>query len=242
MRLVVHASGLEVVVPRGARREQAERFVEGNREWALRTLKKVCGRIPFPLHDAYSDLPLFAHRLPDPTPKVTTINLRSLGRIYTVHYIRVPLLRNRATLLPPSDTHNRQINIYCADPEAPPHTMVADLLREWLRDKARSILPETVNTIADEVGLRRPTTIRLGFQRTVWGSRSASGRISLNIPLLFFPPNLLRHVIIHELCHAVHMNHGTRFKNLLNRLDPDSERLAAALNRAEAYIPPWVLQ
>lgn len=241
MRMVVHASGLEVVVPRGTRRDHAERFVEANRDWVLRTLQKICGKVPTLPHDTYPDLPLFARLFdPPPPPKITQINLRSLGKIFEVNYIRVPMLTGLATLVPPSDSRRRQITVYCAKPDNPPHTAVALALKEWLREMAKSILPDYVNEIADEIGMKRPSQIRIGFQRTVWGSRSTSGRISLNAPLLFFPPNLLRHVIIHELCHIVHMDHSTKFKNLLKKLDPNAERLAKALNKAEVYIPAWV--
>lgn len=240
MRLIVHASGLEVVLPRGVRRERADRFVEANREWALRTLEKVRGRIPLVPQNPFQDLPLFAGLYNQPPPQISIINLRSIGRVYTVNYIRVPMLRGRATLLPQKNSRSRQLNVYCANPDSPPQSVVAGLLREWLREKAKLLLPETINSIADEIGIRRPSQIRIGFQRTVWGSRSATGRISLNAPLLFFPQNLLRHVLIHELCHTIHMDHSTKFKNLLRRLDPDSDRLSQALNRAETYLPPWI--
>lgn len=240
MRLIVHASGLEVVVPRGVRRQRVEQFVEANREWAMRTLTKVRGRVPFVPQHIYQDLPLFSGLYDQQPQQVTAINLRSIGRVYAVNYVRVPMLRGRATLLPQKNSRSRQLNIYCANPDTPPQAVVADLLREWLREKAKTILPDTVNSIADEIGIKRPTQIRLGFQRTVWGSRSATGRISLNVPLLFFPPDLLRHVIIHELCHTIHMDHSAKFQKLLKQLDPDSDRLSQSLNRAEIHIPPWV--
>lgn len=241
MRMVVHASGLEVVVPKGARRDLAEKFVESNRDWAMRTLTKICGKVHVLPKDTYPDLPLFARLFEQPPPPIiTTINLRSMEKIYEVNYIRVPMLNGLATILPPSDTRKRQITIYCSKPDHPPHAAVARALKEWLREKAKAFLPEYVNQIADEIGMKRPTQIRVGFQRTVWGSRSTSGRISLNAPLLFMPPDLLRHVIIHELCHVIHMDHSTKFKNLLKKLDPDAERLSKALNKAETYIPSWI--
>ena len=170
MRLIVHASGLEVVLPRGVRRERADRFVEANREWALRTLEKVRGRIPLVPQNPFQDLPLFAGLYNQPPPQISIINLRSIGRVYTVNYIRVPMLRGRATLLPQKNSRSRQLNVYCANPDSPPQSVVAGLLREWLREKAKLLLPETINSIADEIGIRRPSQIRIGFQRTVWAA------------------------------------------------------------------------
>ena len=240
MRLIVRASGIEVVLPQGMRHERAERFVEANRAWAIRTLEKVRKSAPCAPQNTFQDLPLFADLQSHPPVQIPAINLRSISRIYTVNYVRVPMLQGRAALLPQKTAESRKLNIYCATPDTPPQSVVADLLREWLREKAKTILPTTLNSIADEIGIRRPSQIRIGFQRTVWGSRSSTGCISLNAPLLFFPPTLLRHVIIHELCHTIHMDHSAKFKKLLQQLDPNSDRLSQALNRAEVYLPPWI--
>ena len=61
----------------------------------------------------------------------------------------------------------------------------------------------------------------------------------MNAPLLFLTPELLRHVVIHELCHTQYMNHGQRFHLLLERLDPEADRHAAELKKAETLVPLW---
>lgn len=241
IRLVVTKSGLEIVVPVGTRQTVAEKFIAANRDWVVRTLIKVCGSVPTPPQDAYADLPLLAHlNKPAPSPPVASINLRALGKTIEIRYVKIPMLPGRVTLLPSPPGTLSTLTIYCANPDAPPRKAVADALRGWLRNEAKAFLPGYVNAHSDETGIRRPTQIRIGFQRTIWGSRSTSGRISLNAPLLFLPPHLLRHVVVHELCHTVHMNHGKRFHELLEKLDPAAERNSAELHDAESHVPEWV--
>lgn len=241
VRLLVSKSGLEVVVPVGTRKVLVEKFIEANRDWVVRTLVKVCGGVPTPPQDSYSDLPLLAHfNKPAPPPRIDSVTLRALGRNINVRYVKAPMLPSRATLLPTPPGALKPLTLYCANPDAPPRKAVADALRGWLRSEAKAFLPGYVNALSDETGMKRPTQTRIGFQRTVWGSRSNSGRISLNAPLLFLPPHLLRHVVVHELCHTVHMNHGKRFHELLKKLDPAAERNAAELHNAESHVPDWV--
>ncbi|NMB36996.1 MAG: M48 family metallopeptidase, partial [Bacteroidales bacterium] len=51
-----------------------------------------------------------------------------------------------------------------------------------------------------------------------------SGNISLNIHLMRLSPELADFVIIHELCHLVHRNHGPQFHSLLNSICKGRER------------------
>ena len=241
MRLVVHPTGLEVVAPPGCKPTQAEKFVEQNRDWAIRTLLRICGKVPPAPQDAYADLPLLAGLVnPDNLhDKVTTIELRAQHRTIEIRYVKARMLPNLARIHAPSPGEKGPLVLYCDNPSQPPRQAVAELLHEWLRDEAKAFLPDYINTVADEVGIKRPTEIRIGFQRTLWGSRSVSGRISMNAPLLFLPPGLLRHVVVHELCHTQYMNHGRRFHLLLERLDPEADRHAAELKKAETLVPLW---
>ncbi|MCL2371306.1 M48 family metallopeptidase [Candidatus Saccharibacteria bacterium] len=83
-----------------------------------------------------------------------------------------------------------------------------------LRAKAKRILPARTIDLVKQTGINyniQRDGIRLGHMRTRWGSRSSSGTISLNIGLVRLPDHLIDYVIIHELCHIVHMNHSPAF-------------------------------
>ncbi|RMF95853.1 MAG: M48 family peptidase, partial [Gammaproteobacteria bacterium] len=72
-----------------------------------------------------------------------------------------------------------------------------------------------------------------------WGSYSSTGTLSLNYLLLFLEPELVRCVMLHELCHSRYMSHGPRFHALLRRLEPDCAALDERINSAWQGVPRW---
>ena len=63
--------------------------------------------------------------------------------------------------------------------------------------------------------------------------------INLNSKLLFLPPDLVRHVMLHELCHMFEMNHSAAFYARLRDADPEADRHIAEMRGAWNRVPPW---
>ena len=52
-------------------------------------------------------------------------------------------------------------------------------------------------------------------------------------------PVLVRYVMVHELCHTVHMNHSAAFWDLVARHDPDWAQLRKACRARWREMPGW---
>jgi predicted metal-dependent hydrolase len=91
------------------------------------------------------------------------------------------------------------------------------LKREALLDSQRMLQQE-----AQRLGVRFSGP-RIADQKTLWGSCTAQGLISLSWRLVMAPPAVLRYVAVHELCHVRHHDHGERFWKLVARQMPDFE-------------------
>lgn len=62
---------------------------------------------------------------------------------------------------------------------------------------------------------------RLQFMTVQWGNCSPSGRITLNPLLVKAPRECIDYVLLHELCHLLHHNHGPKFYRTLDRHMPN---------------------
>ncbi|MFQ3584894.1 MAG: SprT family zinc-dependent metalloprotease [Cyanobacteriota bacterium] len=113
------------------------------------------------------------------------------------------------------------------------------LLRRWLRSQAKACLDPWIHQLSRDLSLPF-ARLTLRSQRTRWGSCSRQGHISLNDKLLFLPTAVVRYVLIHELCHTVHLNHSAAFWQLVERHEPHYRQLKSQLKTLLNRIPAWV--
>ena len=109
-------------------------------------------------------------------------------------------------------------------------------LTEMLRHEAKHYLPDRVAKLAAAHGFGY-NQLTVKNVRTRWGSCSAQNNINLNIHLMRLPEYLSDFVILHELCHTVHKNHGPKFHQLLDTLVGGHEKqLDKELNKYKIQI------
>ncbi len=100
---------------------------------------------------------------------------------------------------------------------------------EWYRKAARAVMVPEVAHWAKIVGVT-VAKVRITSGKTVWGSCNSNGEINLSWRLMLVPAPLREYVVIHELCHRVHMNHGVRFWRLVGKYCPNWEEKRKRLN------------
>ena len=93
------------------------------------------------------------------------------------------------------------------------------LLQHWYLQQAHQQWPERLEYWANITELQ-PSGLKIRTYKSRWGSCNSRGLISLNSLLLMAPLETLDYVIIHELCHLRHPNHGAAFWQLVERYCP----------------------
>lgn len=205
---------VEVVVPRRTRPQEVESFVNENSLW-IRTARES-----FALR--HSPEPF---RLPD------RIALSAIGRTVSVDYR--PDQRHKSVRFRGGD---RRVTLSGQTGDA---KLCVNALQRWLSSVARKEFEPWLISLSQLTGTPY-ARLQVRAQRTCWGSRSGTGTISLNLCLLFLEAELVRYLMIHELCHGRHMNHSRHFWRFVGRFEPDYRRLDRALTECWTRVPSWL--
>jgi predicted metal-dependent hydrolase len=112
-------------------------------------------------------------------------------------------------------------------------------LARWVMRKGRDLLVPATEDLARTKGFR-VGKVSIRQQRTRWGSCSRAKGLSLNVKLMFLPPDIVEYVLLHELCHTVEMNHSPRFWALMETIDPGYRHKRKLLKTAGDHVPGWM--
>ncbi|MCX7005679.1 MAG: SprT family zinc-dependent metalloprotease [Kiritimatiellaeota bacterium] len=209
--------GLCVVVPRHFDVAKVPALLKRQERWITNALARTQ---QMSQHLEQQPLPFLPERL----------ELSALGEEWAIHYRE----STRARLV--LQEGSREL-VFSG--KSFPRAAVIAKLKGWLRGRVASALAPLAFEFARQKGM----TIRKVLprsQRTRWASCSAKGTLSLNTKLLFLPPDHMRYVLIHELCHTVHMNHSRSFWRLVETHEAHFRLLKRQLRDAWKNLPPWL--
>lgn len=205
---------VEVVVPRRTRPRDVQSFVSENRDWIRRARESFAVK-----------------QRAEPFALPESIELRALGRIVPVRYeprtgpgsVRYRIAGGSIMLSGQTGNEKRCV----------------DALRRCLASLARKELEPRLRALSSMTGTPF-NKLQVRAQRSCWGSRSGSGTISLNLCLLFLEPELVRYLMVHELCHGRHMNHSTSFWRFVAKFVPNYRKLDRELTECWDRVPGWL--
>lgn len=196
---VVVSPDLSVMVyaPSRASAQQIEEGVAKKARWIAATLEKAKS----------------FHPLPTPKQYISGETFMYLGRQYRLKVNtgvdESVKLQGRFLLVNAADVADTKI--------------VNNRVDRWYREHAAAVFARYLATCR-AVASRHAVpahTLRIRNMKRRWGSCAASGRITLNIRLVQVPVHCIQYVIMHELCHLLHHNHGPDFYRLMTRCMPD---------------------
>jgi predicted metal-dependent hydrolase len=208
---ILASGAVELIVPRGVSERRAIAFLESRSEWVRHHVERRRSLAPAP--ESF------------PPAGITLQLLGETWPVFQAGGTGTPRLREVGKVLEMRGTGTRE-------------QQRRSLLR-WLVRRAGESLRPMLEALAAQHGFQF-NALSVRCQRTRWGSCSTRGVISLNVALLFQPPDVVRYLLCHELAHTRHMNHSVRFWRCVEECEPGYRQLDAALCKGWRNVPAWV--
>jgi predicted metal-dependent hydrolase len=212
------AGELVVVLPRGFSEKHVPGLLQKHEAWVERAARRMETRRRTPQDEPCASLPDVVH-------------LPAIDESWTVEYRSTGARRVMAT--------ERPGRVLVLSGGTSDIDACRRALQRWLHRKARAELEPWFRELAHRGGFSVGRVV-VRSQRTRWASCSRKGAISLNVRLLFAARELAAHVMLHELCHTLRMDHSKRFWETLGRHDPEWQSHRRQLRAAWRQVPAWL--
>ena len=103
-------------------------------------------------------------------------------------------------------------------------------LKKFYIASCKKIVGERIKIYQKQLKVK-PKIIEIVESRTKWGSCSSDRKLTFNYRLAMAPIEVIDYVIIHELCHLLHMNHDRSFWRRVGSIMPDYKEKEEYLER-----------
>lgn len=110
-----------------------------------------------------------------------------------------------------------------------------DVIARWYRKRAREIIGERCRLYSCVAGAF-PKSIRVTSAKRRWGSCTPRGSVNFSWRLVMAPIESLDYVVVHELVHLKHLNHGKSFWRKIGEILPDYTRHERWLKENEGLL------
>ena len=201
--------GVVVTMPYYVSYADAEAFVNEKKDWIKKTKAQVEQKKT--VFDDYTEFTTRFRKLKLIPENRTNVHLKVTDEFMEVHYPK-----------------NVPLN----------HSAVQEVIRSCVEHtwkiEAHELLPTRVRELAAKWGFTYKQ-LKIKANRSNWGSCTYDNIINLSLHLMRMPDELVDYVILHELCHTIHKNHGPLFWQLLNSVTGGRARQLS--KRTQQYNP-----
>ena len=87
-------------------------------------------------------------------------------------------------------------------------------IEAWFKARIEAYLAQNIVLFSEKMSLHA-SSFKVRKYKARWGSCNSRSELSFNYLLKMLPTWVVDYVIIHELCHIKHMNHSTKFWQLV---------------------------
>lgn len=113
--------------------------------------------------------------------------------------------------------------------------VIASASMRALRKEAEQLLPKRTAELAERYEFHY-TSVSVKQLKSRWGSCDQHQHLVFNLFLMQLPWELIDYVIMHELTHTQHMNHGPEFWKTIERFMPNAKARRKAMRQYQPLL------
>lgn len=99
-------------------------------------------------------------------------------------------------------------------------TEAQEAFRRYYTAQCQTKISERASYFAPKIGVC-PKKLQVKELGTRWASCSPSGNMAFHWKCMMAPPKIIDYIVVHELCHFLHLDHTEAFWNEVDKILPD---------------------
>ncbi|PLR66425.1 M48 family metallopeptidase [Bacillus sp. UMB0893] len=96
---------------------------------------------------------------------------------------------------------------------------IKQALKRFYYQQCKTIVEKSIQSYQGNFKVK-PRSIRISDSKTTWGTCNAKQQLTFNWKLAMAPLKVIEYVVVHEMCHMVHLNHDRSFWRLVGKIMP----------------------
>ena len=97
---------------------------------------------------------------------------------------------------------------------------IKQALKRFYYQECKKLVERSIRTYQKHFKTK-PRSIRISDNNSNWGTCDSRQQLTFNWKLAMAPQQVIDYVVVHEMCHMVHLNHDRSFWRLVGKILPD---------------------
>ena len=187
---------LEVLAPKGTNEESVIRLLEENWDNILLKSNEIKERLNGPQLKTYQPGESFLY----------------LGRSFPIEVHHNPDIEHDHVTL-----KGNILNVQVKEVEG---EQIKQALKHFYYQRCKAIVEKSISN-HQPYFKTKPRAVRISDSQTTWGTCDGRRQLTFNWKLAMAPQDVIDYVVVHEMCHMVHLNHDRSFWRLVGKIVPD---------------------
>jgi predicted metal-dependent hydrolase len=190
---------IEVQAPREMKEEYVLQTIEQKWDWVIEKVKEMKDRREGPLEKVYNHGEVFLY----------------LGKSYPIVIsVDSEIIKDYVML------EGDKLHLYLKEQD---EERIKRTLKRFYYQQGKILVQARVKAHQHSFKVR-PRSISIADDQSTWGTCDSKLQLTFNWKLAMAPIEIIDYVVVHEMCHMVHLNHDRSFWRLVGSILPDYEQ------------------